>query len=317
MDKKRIAITMGDAGGIGPEVAVKASMSEDIQKVCRPCLIGDREVLGEAASISGLRLDTEKAEVIQPQPVEGFLRGRPTPESGKASYVYIKYAVEACLRGDFHAMVTAPVSKEALRMAGLPWPGHTEMLAELTSTERYAMMLIGGPLRVVLVTTHIPLGEVPERLTREVIVSKIELADEACRMLGLESPDVAVSGLNPHGGEGGLFGSEEIEVIRPAIEEAQGRGMNVKGPFPPDVVFRLAYTGRVDIVVAMYHDQGLIPLKMIAFDQGVNMTVGLPVIRTSPDHGTAYDIAWKGTARPDSMIEAVKLAAALSPPGQL
>ncbi|NOZ25562.1 MAG: 4-hydroxythreonine-4-phosphate dehydrogenase PdxA [Nitrospirae bacterium] len=314
MEKRRIAITMGDAGGIGPEVAVKAALSETVQGICRPCLIGDRRVLEEASRISGLCLDAGRAELVQPQPVGSFLKGRPTPESGMASYAYIKYAVEGCLRGDFHAMVTAPVSKEALRMAGLPWPGHTEMLAELTSTERFAMMLVGGPLRVVLVTTHIPLGEVPGRLTRESIAVKIGLAHEACRMLGLESPAVAVSGLNPHGGEGGLFGREEIDVITPAVEEARGAGLNVDGPFPPDVVFRLAYTGRVDMVVAMYHDQGLIPLKMIAFDQGVNMTVGLPVIRTSPDHGTAYDIAWKGTARPESMIEAVKLAAALSPP---
>ncbi|MEC4686096.1 MAG: 4-hydroxythreonine-4-phosphate dehydrogenase PdxA [Nitrospirota bacterium] len=314
MEKKKIAITMGDAAGIGPEVAVKAALSEDIQKICHPCLIGDREVLDEAARISGVCLDPEKTEVIQPQPVESFLRGGPSPESGKASYIYIKYAAEGCLRGDFHAMVTAPVSKEALRMAGLPWPGHTEMLAELTSTEKYAMMLVGGPLRVVLVTTHIPLKEVPKKLTEETILHKIELAYEACRMLGVKSPAVAVSGLNPHGGEGGLFGREEIEMIGPAVKEAQGRGLNVKGPFPPDVVFRLAYTGRVDMVVAMYHDQGLIPLKMIAFDQGVNITIGLPIIRTSPDHGTAYDIAWGGTARPDSMIEAIKLAVKLSRP---
>ncbi|VAX33882.1 4-hydroxythreonine-4-phosphate dehydrogenase [hydrothermal vent metagenome] len=315
MEKKKIAITMGDAGGIGPEVAVKAALSEDIQKICHPCLIGDKEVLEEAARISGVCLNPEKTEVIQPRPIESFLRGSPSPESGKASYIYIKYAAEGCLMGDFHAMVTAPVSKEALKMAGLPWPGHTEMLAELTSTEKYAMMLIGGPLRVVLVTTHIPLKEVPGKLTEEIILRKIELACEACRMLGIKSPAVAVSGLNPHGGEGGLFGREEIEVIGPAIKEAQGRGLNVKGPFPPDVVFRLAYTGKVDIVIAMYHDQGLIPLKMIAFDQGVNITIGLPIIRTSPDHGTAYDIAWGGTARPDSMIEAVKLAVKLSPQG--
>ncbi|HEB76195.1 MAG TPA: 4-hydroxythreonine-4-phosphate dehydrogenase PdxA [Nitrospirae bacterium] len=310
---KRIAITMGDAGGVGPEVAVKAALSEDVRRVCRPCLIGDREVLGEAARVSGFCLDPEETEVIQPQPVGDVPKGRPSPRSGEASYAYVKYAVDGCLRGDFHAMVTAPISKEALRMAGLPWPGHTEMLAELTSAQRYAMMLVGGPLRVVLVTIHVPLREVPDMLSKEAIAGKIELADEACRMLGLQSHSIAVSGLNPHGGEGGLFGREEIEVIRPAVEAARQKGVNASGPFPPDVVFRLAYTGEVDMVVAMYHDQGLIPLKMIAFDEGVNVTLGLPLIRTSPDHGTAYDIAWKGAARPESMKEAVRLAASLTP----
>ncbi len=312
MEEKKIAITMGDAGGIGPEVAVKASLSEDVGRLCLPCLIGDRRVLTEAAEISGLALDTG-VEIIEPFRIRTFPRCRPSAESGEAAYRYIRHAVEGCLRGEFHAMVTAPVSKESLREAGLPWPGHTEMLAELTETAKYAMMLIGGPLRVVLVTTHLPLGDVPERLTEEAIIEKIELACMASEMLGIRSPRIAVAGLNPHAGEGGLMGREEAEVIGPAVREARARGLPVEGPFPPDVVFRLAYTGRVDMVVAMYHDQGLIPLKMIAFDRGVNITLGLPILRTSPDHGTAFDIAWRGTARPDSMIEAVKLAASLLP----
>ncbi len=311
MERKRIAITMGDAGGIGPEVAVKAALAEEVQKVCRPTLIGDRRVLEEAARLSGLADAFGTVEIISPHRIEEFHKGGPGPESGRASYLYIKHAALECLAGRFHAMVTAPISKEALRMAGLPWPGHTEMLAELTSTEKYAMMLIGGPLRVVLATTHIPLRDVPERLSKGLIIEKTGLAFKAAAMLGLASPAIAVAGLNPHCGEGGLFGREEIEVIRPALREARDRGLNVEGPLPPDVVFRLAYTGRIDVVVALYHDQGLIPLKMIAFDQGVNLTVGLPIIRTSPDHGTAYDISWRGSARPDSMIEAVKLAARL------
>lgn len=308
MSKKRIAITMGDAGGIGPEVSVRSALSQDIQDVCHPCIIGDKKILSEAAGISGLNLDAGEVEIIEPFQVGKHIRGAPSPESGTASYRYIKHAVEGCLSGKYHAMVTAPLSKEALRMTGLPWPGHTEMLAEMTGTWRYAMMLIGEPLRVVLVTTHIPLKRVAETITEDLIVEKIGLSYEAAVLLDIPSPVIAVSGLNPHAGEGGLFGDEEDSVIGPAVDKARARGIPVQGPFPPDVVFRFAYSGLVDIVVAMYHDQGLIPLKMIAFDKGVNLTLGLPIIRTSPDHGTAYDIAWKGIASPESTIEAIKLA---------
>lgn len=310
MSGKKIAITMGDAGGIGPEVAVKAALSEGIQDLCSPYLVGDRRVLEEAADLTGCTLNN--IEVIEPFTAASFQKGKATPESGMASYAYIRRAVELCLGGDFHGMVTAPISKDALRMAGLSWPGHTEMLAELTSTDRYAMMLTGGPLSVILVTTHLPLREVPEKLTKDLVAQKIGLAHEAAMMLGIEDPVIAVAGLNPHAGEERLFGNEEADLIEPAVMMAAQNGFSAEGPVPPDVVFRLAYNGSVDIIVAMYHDQGLIPLKMIAFDSGVNVTVGLPVIRTSPDHGTAYDIAWSGTADPGSMVEAIRLSCRLS-----
>ncbi len=307
---KRIAITMGDAGGIGPEICLRAASSDEIRALCRPCIIGDRSVIEEAASVVGI--SPESVEVIEPYKLKGFKKGQPTAESGLASYRFIKYAAEKCLEGEFHAMVTSPISKEALNMAGLNWPGHTEMLADLTGKSSFAMMLIGEPIRVVLVTIHIALKDVPGTITEDMVYEKIKLSYQACRMLRLDSPRIGVAGLNPHAGEGGLFGDEEIRVILPAIERARKEGLPVTGPIPPDVIFRQAYKGELDVVVAMYHDQGLIPLKMIAFDRGVNLTLGLPVIRTSPDHGTAYDIAWKGKARDTSIKEAIKLAARLS-----
>ncbi len=310
MKRRLIAITMGDAGGIGPEVALKAATNDDIKALCSVVMIGDRGVLSEAATLSGI--DIEEVNIVEPFNIKSFKKGIPSRESGLAAYHYIKHALQGCLRGEFSAMVTAPISKEALHLAGLQWPGHTEMLADLTDTKRYAMMLVGGPLKVILATTHIALRDVPEVLTEDTIYEKIILALEAAVLLGIKSPVIAVAGLNPHCGEGGMFGDEEERIIRPAVERALSLGVQVRGPLPPDVVFRLAYTGSVDIVVSMYHDQGLIPLKMIAFESGVNVTVGLPVIRTSPDHGTAYDIAWSDRANPQSMIEAIKLAVMLS-----
>jgi 4-hydroxythreonine-4-phosphate dehydrogenase len=198
-------------------------------------------------------------------------------------------------------------------MAGLPWPGHTEMLAELTGTEDFAMMLMGGGLRVILVTIHMALREVPPLITRGSVLRCIRLARRACLMLSMEAPRIAVAGLNPHAGEAGLFGGEEAGAIAPAVEEARAEGLAVTGPWPPDTVFHRALRGEFDIVVSMYHDQGLIPLKLVAFETGVNVTVGLPVVRTSPDHGTAYDIAWQGRADARSMAEAVRAAASLRP----
>lgn len=219
--------------------------------------------------------------------------------------------MDLALSKQVDGIVTAPISKEALKMAGLKWRGHTEMLADLTGTKDYAMMLIGGPLRVILVTIHTALRNVPDLITRQKVTRTIRLAKRACDMLGIRNPRIAVAGLNPHAGENGIFGDEEIRKIVPAVREAIKGGIPVSGPFPPDTIFHKAYDGDFDIIVCMYHDQGLIPLKMIAFEKGVNVTVGLPFIRTSPDHGTAYDIAWKGIADPSSMIEAIKLAAKL------
>lgn len=316
---KKLGITIGDPGGIGPEVVVKALPS--VSQECLPIVVGDLSVMEEAVSAfsPSLRIkiidnaddaaaSPETLWLINLDSLKTFKKGSPDAENAIACVNYIKKAVSLALGKEIDAIVTAPISKEALKMAGMKWPGHTEMLAELTGTEEYAMMLAGGPLRVILVTIHIPLNEVSGKITKDSVLRTIRLAKKACNMMLIEKPKIAVAGLNPHAGESGIFGIEEITEIAPAIEYAKREGINAEGPFPPDIVFHKAYKGDVDIVVCMYHDQGLIPLKMIAFDKGVNVTVGLPIIRTSPDHGTAYDIAWKGIADPLSMTEAIRMA---------
>ena len=339
---KRLAITMGDPGGVGPEIIIKALNSTEVKNRCIPIVIGDAGVLKEASDLlkPPLKLRTIKSpdeltpakgsiEVIHlPPPNPPLIRGgiksgivkvgmgrfekcKPTPEGGKACVSYIKKAVKLTLSKHVDGIVTAPISKEALKMAGFKWPGHTEMLADLTNTKDYTMMLIGKPLRVILVTIHTALKNVPDLITKSKVLKTIRLAKKACDMLNIRNPRIAVAGLNPHAGEAGIFGDEEIKKIIPAVKEAVEEGIPVSGPYPPDTIFHKGYKGEVDIVVCMYHDQGLIPLKMIAFDKGGNVTIGLPFVRTSPDHGTAYDIAWKGIANPSSMIEAIKVAAML------
>jgi 4-hydroxythreonine-4-phosphate dehydrogenase len=321
---KTIAITMGDPAGIGPEVIVNALRNPEIQTICHPIVIGDQSVMQEALKVCNvpfnlvpLRSPSDTfpspgtVRIIDTGELKNFQKGGPSAEGGRACTSYIKKAVELARDKQVDAIVTGPISKEALKMAGQKWHGHTEMLAELTNTTDYAMMLAGGPLRVILVTIHTAIRNVPQLITREAVLKTIRLAKKACDMMGISSPRIAVAGLNPHAGEAGIFGTEEIEAISPAIEDAIHEGLPVTGPYPPDTIFHKAYKGDVDIIVSMYHDQGLIPLKMISFDTGVNVTIGLPIIRTSPDHGTAYDIAWKGIARPSSMIEAIKLAARL------
>jgi 4-hydroxythreonine-4-phosphate dehydrogenase len=323
MVKKRIAITMGDPGGIGPEIILRAVTSPVVRKYCNPVIIGDAEVMQQAVTLLRLSQRISTAGIPDARPLPGiihmidmgktakFSKGRPTSAGGAACTGYIREAVRLALGKKVDAIVTAPISKEALKMAGLPWPGHTEMLAGLTKTKDYAMMLIGGPLRVILVTIHTALKGVPSLITKQRVLKTIRLAQKACAMLQIKTPRIAVAGLNPHAGEAGIFGDEERKKITPAIQAAISEGIPVSGPYPPDTIFRKAYNGEIDILVCMYHDQGLIPLKMIAFDTGVNVTVGLPFIRTSPDHGTAYDIAWKGIANPSSMIEAIKVASTL------
>ncbi len=321
---KKIAITMGDPGGVGPEIIVRALDAPEVRECCRPIVVGDRRVIREAAEVLGMKIEISAIaspedslpspgviEIIEAGEPAAFEKNFPSAEGGRACASYIKKAVDLALDKTVDAIVTAPVSKEALKMGGMKWPGHTEMLAELTATRDFAMMLAGGPLRVILVTIHTALSSVPKMITREAVLRTIRLAKGACDMLGIGAPRIGVAGLNPHAGEAGMFGSEEIAEIIPAVEEANREGIPASGPFPPDTIFHRAFFGDFDIIVCMYHDQGLIPLKMIAFDTGVNVTVGLPIIRTSPDHGTAYDIAWKGIARPTSMIEAIRLAADL------
>jgi 4-hydroxythreonine-4-phosphate dehydrogenase len=327
--KKIILITIGDPAGIGPEVALKAchKLKDSLQAV----LIGDTIVLKEAvklinADITLRNIDHPSQSLFSEGIInyidlniikDSFVKCESSALNGMASAGYIKKAAQILLDNQAHAMVTASITKDALRLANIPFPGHTEMLAELTNTKNYAMMLIGGALRVILVTIHKSIQDVPILITKDKVYQTILMAKLAAKMLRLKNRRIAVCGLNPHAGENGMFGLEEIESIRPAILKAASEGIDVTGPYPPDTLFYKAYHKEVDIIIAMYHDQGLIPLKMIAFDKGVNITVGLPIIRTSPDHGSAYDKAWRGTGgivKPDSMIEAIKLAIKLKLP---
>lgn len=321
---KKIAITMGDPAGVGPEIIARTLSQNTIYDLCEPIVIGDSRVLQEALELIGSRLklnpitspgeakaSPEYLDLIDLSDDTAFVKNRATAEAGKASAGYIQKAVDLVMAHEAGAVVTAPITKESLLRAGLHWPGHTEMIAEMTRTKDYAMMLAGGPLRVILVTIHTSIQSVPALITKENVLKTIRLAKKACDMMGIDTPRIAVAGLNPHAGEAGMFGGEEDSAIIPAMEVARASGIACTGPHPPDTLFHKAYNGGVDIVVCMYHDQGLIPLKMIAFDKGVNATIGLPIIRTSPDHGTAYDIAWKGIADPSSMIEAVAFACRL------
>lgn len=307
--KKKIAVTIGDPAGIGPEVVLKALLSKKVAERCAPIVVGDRAVVAEAAAALKLPIDVNTIELVECGVITGgFEKGRPTAAGGRAAVAYVKRAVELVMDRKADALVTAPISKEAMKLAGYPWPGHTELLAELTGTKDFAMMLCGGPLRVILVTIHTALRKVPDLITKDRVLKTVVLAQKACAMLEIDEPRIAIAALNPHAGEAGIFGNEEINEVLPAIKEAQRRGISVSGPFSADALFHKAYRGEFDIIVCMYHDQGLVPLKMVAFETGVNVTVGLPLVRTSPDHGTAYDIAWKGVAEPTSMIEAIKLA---------
>ena len=310
---RKIAITIGDPSGIGPEVVLKSILSHEILHVCKPIIIGDEIVLEEVIERLNMPVNLKDLEIINTNEIKNrdFKKNKPTAEGGSACVNYIKKAVELALNKEVDAIVTAPISKESLKMAAFKWPGHTEMLAELTTTKDYAMMFYSDRLKLILVTIHTALRNVSDLIKREKVLQAIMLAKKACDMMGIDNPRIAVAGLNPHAGEAGIFGDEEIKEIIPAVNEARASGISASGPYPADTLFHKAYNGEFDIIVCMYHDQGLIPLKMIAFDKAVNVTIGLPIIRTSPDHGTAYDIAWKGIANPSSMIEAIKLAVRL------
>jgi len=337
--KPVIGITMGDAAGIGPEIIAKALSLREIYEICRPIVIGDADALREGIKVAHVQLEVKPVEEVSEAEfkygtidvldlknikIKELEMGKPQAMAGKASVEYIEKAVDLALRGEIHAVTTAPISKEAIKMAGYDYAGHTELLAHLTHTRDYAMMLIAGSLRVIHVTTHVPLSEVSKLIRKEKVYGTIKLAYEALRRLGIQNPRIAVAGFNPHCGEGGIFGREEIDEILPAIESAKKEGINVKGPISADTVFVRARGGEFDIVVAMYHDQGHIPIKLLGLEWneaekrwvsmgGVNVTVGLPIIRTSVDHGTAYGKAGRkeGTANPQSLIEAIKMAVKL------
>ncbi len=338
--KPLLAITMGDAAGIGPEIIAKALDLDEVYRVCRPLVVGDAGAMEMGVEVAKLSLRINRVG----SPDEGLYQrgaidmmsldnidadalvmGKAQAMAGKASVEFVVKAAEMAMRDEVDGIVTAPLNKEAMHMAGYKYPGHTELLAEIGRTQDYAMMLLAGGLRVVHVTTHVSMREVPNLITKDRVFKKIRVANEAAKSLGFEVPRVGVAGLNPHAGEGGLFGREEIEVITPAIEEARKAGMVVDGPVPPDTIFTKALGGVYDVVVAMYHDQGHIPVKLQGFRldeetgkwvdvSGVNMTVGLPFIRTSVDHGTAYGKAGRreGTANPESLIDAIKIAARMA-----
>ena len=307
----RIAVTMGDPAGVGPELAVKALRSEEVHALCQPLIVGDLEVLRLAAVGMGRELEGPLEEHVLDLgaiAVADHAWGTATAAGGRAAAAYIERAVELALAGDVAAIVTGPINKDALHKAQVPFPGHTEMLASLTGTEEYAMMLVGPDLHVAHVSTHISLREAIERVKRARIETVITLTDAALKREGIAAPRIAVAGLNPHAGEGGIFGQEEIAEIEPAVRAMAERGLDASGPHPPDTVFLFASRGRYDAVIAMYHDQGHIPAKLAGFDTSVNVTIGLPIIRASVDHGTAYDIAGTGSASETSLIEAVRYA---------
>lgn len=319
-----IGITMGDPAGIGPEIIVKALLESDIHRICRPLVIGDAGVLKDMLKLCALKGEMKKIDKVSGGPpgkgiieifdlanvdIKALKLGVPSKICGTAAVDYIKKAAELALSKKIDAITTAPINKEVINAAGFQYPGHTEMFAEFSGARDFGLMMVGGGLRVILVTTHIAVKNVPRHIKKSSVLKTIRLAHRAMGYFDKHAPRIAVAALNPHAGEGRLFGSEEWDEIIPAILDARGEGMDVSDPLPADTLFHKTKSGYYDIVVAMYHDQGLIPIKLLAFGQAVNVTIGLPFIRTSVDHGTAYDIAGKDCADPRSLIEAIRLAA--------
>lgn len=309
-EKPRLAITMGDPAGVGPEIVAKLLRLEETFELCRPIVIGNRETMNKAEAIVGEPLAAYELEHFDN--VKDHTWGEVRADFGRAAADYIERASKLALEKKVAAMITAPIHKEALKAAGVPYPGHTEMIASLCGVSNYGMMLAGPSLRVIHVSTHVSLAEAIRRVKPERILNTIRLGHEALKREHIASPRIAVAGLNPHAGESGLFGDEEILYISPAIKEAQNEGINASGPYPPDTVFVQATKGKFDLVIAMYHDQGHIPAKLLAFDYSINVTVGLPILRSSVDHGTAFDIAGTGIANESSLLEAVRYAARIT-----
>jgi 4-hydroxythreonine-4-phosphate dehydrogenase len=332
----RIALTLGDVAGIGPEVVVRALSDARLRTWCRPVVVGHPEVLRRAVQDCGKSLEVCPLERIDAAIPDGSVipcwnpgkndaaavpPGQNDPRAGRAAYDYLVAATHAAIAGHIDAITTAPLSKAALHLAGVNYPGHTEILAELCGVREFAMMLYlpeidrtgtRHNLGVVHATLHTSMRRVPDLLTQPLIFDKIRLINRFLKNLGCQNPRLAVCALNPHAGEEGLFGDEESQIIAPAVDAAAAVGIAVTGPLPADTLFRRAVLGEFDGVVAMYHDQGHIALKLVGFDRAVNVTLGLPIVRTSPSHGTAFDIAWQGKARPDGMLEAIRVAALLA-----
>lgn len=329
--KPIIAMTMGDPAGVGPEIVVKSFTEISVYDVCRPLLVGDAGVMKLAIDAVGTDLDINIiSHVSEAKFIYGIIDvldlknidlkkfefGKLSAMCGKAAFEYIKKVIDLAMAGEVDATVTAPLNKEALNLAGYQFEGHTEIYAHFTNTEKFTMMLAEGNLRVTHVSTHCSLLEACKRVKKDRVLDVIKLSHEACLKMGIEKPRVGVAALNPHGGEGGLFGDEEINEIRPAVEEAKRMGIDATGPWPADSIFAKARGRRFDIVVAMYHDQGHNPLKVVGFDwdedkmewtsiRGVNVTLGLPIIRSSVDHGTAFEMAGRGIANHESMMNAI------------
>jgi len=338
-EKLKIGITMGDPASIGPEITVRAFADKSLYEMCSPVVIGDADVMAEAVKIVGkpeikinsinkisdAKFDYGTIDVYDMKLVDmsNFERGTVSVISGEAAFQYVKTVIELALAGEVDATVTNALNKEAINLAGHHYSGHTEIYADLTKTSKYSMMLAHENLRVVHVSTHVSLRKACDLVKKERVLEVIRIAYTACRALGIENPKVGVAGLNPHSGENGLFGDEEILEIIPAINEAREEGIIVEGPIPPDTIFSKAKGGMYDIVVAMYHDQGHIPLKVLGFVynqkeqkwdavSGVNITLGLPIIRVSVDHGTAFDQAGKGTASELSLKNAIEYSILLA-----
>jgi 4-hydroxythreonine-4-phosphate dehydrogenase len=317
---------MGDPAGIGPEVVLKAVAEDEVRRICVPVIIGDAQALAHTARTLDLQSGYDIVRIGETFPdqfsepiiyhldnISGYIEpGIESGAAGKAAAGYIEAAVELCAAGSIDAMATAPINKRALFLGGYSFPGHTEFLAHLTGAEEYAMAFVAANLRIVLLSTHVPLAEAIRMVERDRLVRVINLTNRELQRWGLERPKLAVAALNPHGAEGGLFGVEEASEMMPAIEACRIDDINVQGPFSADTVFLRASRGEFDAVVACYHDQAMIPVKCLSFGEAVNVTLGLPFIRTSVDHGTAFDIAGKGLAEHSSMVAAIKLAAELS-----
>jgi 4-hydroxythreonine-4-phosphate dehydrogenase len=327
MSKPIVAITMGDPASVGPEVAVKALTREEVWDCCRPIVVGDARVMAKAVDLVRAALvprditapgdahfDPAAPDLIDLANVNIDILelGRVSAVAGRASVDYIEKAVELAQAGQADAIATGPINKAALKAAGVPFIGHTELLAALTGEERVTTMLATPGLRVVHVTRHVSLADVAKHITKENVLETIRLTDVGLKQMGIAAPRLAAAALNPHGGDDGLMGREEIEAIGPAVEAARTEGIDAHGPIPADSVFFRAIRGEFDAVIAMYHDQGHIPIKTHGFERSVTVTLGLPIVRTSVDHGTAFDIAWQGVAHEESMVEAICLAAQLA-----
>jgi 4-hydroxythreonine-4-phosphate dehydrogenase len=333
-----LGMSMGDPAGIGPEIIAKALAQPRVHEICRPVVVGDEKVMHDAVgfaraglsvgaikSVTDAKFDPRTIDVYQLDDIKlnDLKLGEVSPAAGHAAFEAVRTVIDLAMKRQIDATVTAPIHKEALARAGHHFPGHTEIFAHFTKTSDYSMMLAAGDFRVVHVSTHVSLRKACDLVTRERVLKVIELAHRACRQLGIDNPKIGVAGLNPHASDGGLFGDEERQHIIPAIEAARSHGMIVDGPQPPDTFFAKANGGAYDICVAMYHDQGHIPVKMRGFRfdaksntwesvNGINVSLGMPILRVSVDHGTAFDQAGKGTASDASLLDAIEYAARMS-----